>query len=69
MAPMQSRTITAGERPAQPLRILRQVLGYMLRHNRLSFAIVIANILVPLIERATRPLAFGVKRRRVRHED
>lgn len=34
-----------------------------------SFAIVIANILVPLIERATRPLAFGVKRRRVRHED
>ena len=45
MAPMQSRTITAGERPAQPLRILRQVLGYMLRHNRLSFAIVIVCIL------------------------
>ncbi len=34
-----------------------------------SFAIVIANILVPLIERATRPLAFGVKRRGLHHED
>ena len=32
-----------------------------------SFAIVIMNILVPLIERATRPLPFGEKRR-VRHE-
>lgn len=33
-----------------------------------SFAIVIGNILVPLIERATRPLAFGTKRRGVQHE-
>jgi len=32
-----------------------------------SFAIVIMNILVPLIERATRPLPFGEKRR-LRHE-
>ena len=33
-----------------------------------SFAIVIGNILVPLIERATRPRAFGTKRRILRHE-
>jgi electron transport complex protein RnfD len=33
----------------------------------ISFAIVIMNILVPLIERATRPLPFGAKRR-WRHE-
>jgi electron transport complex protein RnfD len=32
-----------------------------------SFAIVIMNILVPLIERATRPMPFGEKRR-LRHE-
>ena len=33
-----------------------------------SFAILIGNILVPLIERATRPRAFGTKRRLLRHE-
>lgn len=33
-----------------------------------SFAILIGNILVPLIERATRPRAFGTKRRGLQHE-
>ncbi|MBQ8752565.1 MAG: RnfABCDGE type electron transport complex subunit D, partial [Clostridia bacterium] len=33
-----------------------------------SFAIVLMNIMSPLIERITRPVAFGVKRRWLRRE-
>jgi electron transport complex protein RnfD len=32
-----------------------------------SYSIILMNILVPLIERVTRPLPFGAKRR-LRHE-
>ena len=49
------------------------LLTVLIRHygslpEGVSFAIVIMNILSPLIERATRPLPFGQKRR-LRRED
>ena len=43
------------------LTVLIRVFGSL--PEGVSFAIVIMNILVPLIERATRPLPFGEKRR------
>lgn len=47
------------------LTVLIRVYGSL--PEGVSFAIVIMNILVPLIERATRPIPFGLKRR-ARHE-
>lgn len=46
------------------LTVLIRLYGSL--NEGVSFAIVIGNILVPLIERATRPRAFGVKREKAR---